>query len=466
MRFSVLLKFVLGYVLFAALSITVITLYTYRSTYDNTLETAAAKLRQTAQTLAEEFSSIYIESDEVDRVYQNRLELIAGFEDFELWVIDVTGAVRCDSSSALIGRKLDFSGLMLDTSYYTTGTLNGIFDEEQLIVTSYLTADYSVFGYIFIIEPLSEIEATANTLTRPAYNAFFIIFLISLLILAMVYFVVHKPIQKITQAARDYADGNLDHQITITSHDEFGYLAETLNGMAQELAHAGEYQRSFISNISHDLRSPLTSIKGYANAMLDGTIPEDSREKYLQIVVNEAERLQGLTQNVLQLNSVDKYSMNIDPEDFDIAALIRDSCASFEGRCAEREISFELMFEAAEMHVNADRTKLQQVIYNLTDNAVKFSPDGSVITIEVFYRRDKAFVSVRDQGIGISKESVKKIWNRFYKGDESRGKDKKGTGLGLAIVKEIISAHGENIDVISTEGVGTEFIFSIQRSDD
>ena len=177
--------------------------------------------------------------------------------------------------------------------------------------------------------------------------------------------------------------------------------------------------------------------------------------------MNLVELLQGLTQNVLQLNSVEKYSMYMEYEDFDINRLIRDTCSSFEVRCRELNISFNLVFENTEIVVHADRSKIQQVLYNLTDNAIKFSPEGSVITMETFRRADKVFVSVKDQGVGITKENQKKIWNRFYKADESRGQDKRGSGIGLAIVKEVITAHGENIDVISTEGVGTEFIFSL-----
>ena len=149
---------------------------------------------------------------------------------------------------------------------------------------------------------------------------------------------------------------------------------------------------------------------------------------------------------------------------FDINRVIRDTCATFEGRCRERGLTFDLMFSDPEIAVLADRPKIQQVLYNLVDNAVKFSPDHASIRIEAFVRSDKVFVSVKDSGTGIAKENVSKIWTRFYKADESRGKDKKGTGLGLAIVREIITAHGENIDVISTKGVGSEFIFSLEKA--
>ena len=134
---------------------------------------------------------------------------------------------------------------------------------------------------------------------------------------------------------------------------------------------------------------------------------------------------------------------------------------TFEGICKEKRISFDLILTGEKLYVSADMSKIQQVLYNLIDNALKFSHPDSTITIETTEKNEKIFVSVKDTGIGIPKDSIKKIWERFYKTDLSRGKDKKGTGLGLAIVKEIIQAHGENINCISTEGVGTEFIFTL-----
>ena len=143
--------------------------------------------------------------------------------------------------------------------------------------------------------------------------------------------------------------------------------------------------------------------------------------------------------------------------------MIKNVAASFEGTCKQKKISIEVIFPPKNLSVNADKRKIQQVLYNLLDNAIKFSDPDSVVTIETTERGEKIYTSVKDDGIGIPRTSLNKIWERFYKSDLSRGKDKKGTGLGLAIVKEAILAHGENINVVSTEGVGTEFIFSLPR---
>ena len=232
--------------------------------------------------------------------------------------------------------------------------------------------------------------------------------------------------------------------------------------MANELNTLEEDQRKFLSNISHDFRSPLTSIKGYIEAILDGTIPVEMQDKYLNIIITETDRLTKLTSGLIELNQYGGHGKTIlDKSDFDINEAIRQTAATFEGACSARHILLDLLLTGDELLVHADQSKIQQIVYNLTDNAIKFSHDDSVITIETHVKNEKVFVSVKDNGIGIPKDSLGKIWERFYKTDLSRGKDKKGTGIGLAIVKEIIQAHGENINVISTEGVGTEFIFTL-----
>lgn len=233
--------------------------------------------------------------------------------------------------------------------------------------------------------------------------------------------------------------------------------------MSTQLKDMDDYQKKFIANVSHDFRSPLTSIKGYLEAMADGTIPVEMQDKYFKTILFETERLTDLTQDLLTLNQFDTKNMLLDKTSFDIHEVIKNTAATFEGTCTGKRISIKLLFATKVLNVSADKRKIQQVLYNLLDNAIKFSPNDSEIIIETTEHNEKVFVSVKDHGIGIPKKSLNKIWERFYKTDLSRGKDKKGTGLGLSIVKEIIQAHKQNINVVSTEGVGTEFTFSLQK---
>lgn len=205
-------------------------------------------------------------------------------------------------------------------------------------------------------------------------------------------------------------------------------------------------------------------MKGYLEAMADGTIPPEQHEKYIKIVKNETERLTKLTNNLLTLNNLNITGMNLDITDFDINKTIRNTVATFEGTCKQKHISFNLVLTGNTLYVSADKGKIEQVLYNLIDNAIKFSKPESSIRLETNEKNETIFVSVKDSGIGIPKEDLKLIFDRFYKTDQSRGRDKKGTGLGLSIVKEILNAHHENINVISTVDVGTEFIFTLPKS--
>lgn len=315
-------------------------------------------------------------------------------------------------------------------------------------------------------QPLMDVTATISDireyfLSGSYYKTWLIVCLAGLILLFVYILTIHQPLKHMIRSAASYADGEYQTPIPVYREDELGFLANVMNFMAHELDSLEEDQRKFISNISHDFRSPLTSIKGYAKAMADGTIPPELQEKYLNIIVFESERLEKLTQSLLELNKYSAGGIYMDLSVFDINEQIRRTILTFEGRCQEKNLGFELHLLEGGLYVKADAAKIDQVLHNLIDNAVKFSNPNSSILIETTLRNGKAFISIKDSGIGIPKDSLSKIWERFYKTDLSRGRDKKGTGLGLAIVKEIIHAHHENINVISTEGVGTEFIFSL-----
>lgn len=351
-------------------------------------------------------------------------------------------------------------------SYYRTGNFYGFFDEDRLSVLAPITdgSTLTIRGYVAMHYPMSELYYQRELFLSISYILFLLLFLLSLSILLLFRKIVYTPLKKITEGTNEFAAGHLDYQIPISSNDEMGALAASLNYMSDVLNQSGEYQRNFIANISHDFRSPLTSIKGYVEAIADGTIPVEMQGRYLEIVSREVERLEKLTSSLLTLNNLEVKSriMNIRP--FDINKVIKNTAASFEGSCRARKILIELILTGEQLSVTADMEQIQQVLYNLLDNAIKFSNDNSTITIETTEKNGKIFVSVKDHGCGIPKEILPKIWERFYKQDSSRGKDHKGTGLGLSIVKEIISSHNQNINVISTEGVGTEFLFTLEKT--
>lgn len=457
-------KFILGYLLFGLLGFATIATVSSSMTYDHLIEQKAEALYDEATMIADNCSKVYEGKHlDLDTAYP-QLDAVATYLRAQIWILDHNGVITADSSRKAVGTAIEgFDPTSQGNRLYSIGQYYGLFDSDVLSVLAPITGNMNTYGYIAIHLPITVVKAEQNGFLNIVYITAAFLFALSLIILLVFTKVVYFPLKKITYAANEYAAGNLSHNIEITSQDEIGYLAGTLNYMSGELNDMEEYQRKFIANVSHDFRSPLTSIKGYLEAILDGTIPPDLYQKYLGIIITETERLNKLTLGMLTLNSLDSKGY-LNRTNFDINRTVKDTAASFEGTCNAKGITFDLTFSDSIQMVYADLGKIQQVLYNLIDNAIKFSREDSVIYIQTSLRYEKVFVSVKDTGVGIPKDNVKKIWERFYKSDISRGKDKKGTGLGLSIVKEIIQSHGENIDVVSTEGVGTEFIFSLPKA--
>lgn len=327
---------------------------------------------------------------------------------------------------------------------------------------------FAIFGFLFIniwFQDLFLENLSREGIIENLYFSYWIILVLSLVIFLNFAWFIYLPLNQIRIAAMEYAKGNFDYSdLKVENTDELGDVANSLTYMAIQLGNSRDYQKKFISNISHDFRSPLTSIKGYLEAMIDGTIPPEEHTRYLSIVLSEAERLEKLTEGLRDLSEWDNSGPELIYEEFDMESIITASVSTFEGVCEKKQVELVLQFPSKHYNVYADKGKIQQILYNLLDNAIKFSPHNSKIIIKLRSHGDKMYCSVKDYGIGIPKNSLDKIWQRFYKTDSSRGRDKTGSGIGLSIVKEIIMAHNETIDVISTEGAGTEFVFSIQKA--
>ncbi len=469
MKRTLYVKFLLAYLLFGIFGFVVVATFVYGMTYDRLRRDKADSMYQMATQIANTYAAdLYNSETSLEAVYGELSSLSMYMDGSPIWIVNPSGRLVLDSSRALLpGEEIVIDGFdptVTGSSYYTTGNFWGSFRQEMLSVFAPITANYKVQAYVVIHTPIAGLQSKANTFLNISYLMLIVLFLLSLIILIFFTELVYVPLRKITTATEQYAAGNMGYEFSVESEDEMGYLAASLSYMAGEIARQEEDQKKFIANVSHDFRSPLTSIRGYLVAMQDGTIPEEMHGKYLGIVINETDRLTKLTNELLTLNNISSKGMLLDKTDFDINQVIREVAESCEGSCRDKHIAIELVLTDDKMLVNADMSKIQQVLYNLLDNAIKFSHHDSSIKIETTEKHSKVFVSVKDSGIGIPKEDQKLIFDRFYKSDASRGKDKKGTGLGLSIVKEIIKAHEENINVISTQGVGTEFIFSLPKA--
>lgn len=470
MKKTLYLKFILAYFIFSVFSFVIVTTFVPSMTRDRLVREKAEHLYVEAERISDTYATgLYTREMDLETV-KSQLDSLAVYLDSIIRIINPSGNLVLDTGSPLNVEEVvtieNFDPTATSGSYYMVNNFFGNFDEEMISVFSPITSGYKVKGYVVIHCSMSEIRDSCNSMLNISYITMAILLLLSLIILIFFTEMVYIPLRKITYATEQYAAGNMHYEFQVESDDEIGYLAACLNHMASQIAGAEDDQKKFIANVSHDFRSPLTSIRGYLEAMIDGTIPEDMHDKYLNIVLNETERLTKLTNSLLSLNNLNTRGMLLDLTDFDINSVIRSTATSFEGTCRKKTIAIEMILTGDELLVHADMEKIQQVLYNLLDNAIKFSHHDSIIKVETFVKNSKLFVSVKDTGIGIPKDDLKLIWDRFYKSDLSRGKDKKGTGLGLSIVKEIINCHGEHINVISTEGAGSEFVFSLSLSEE
>lgn len=468
MRSTLYLKFILLYIILGFLSLFIVSALSSPLVTDYLENNIAGTLYQSASLMSTDYLSKYFsEETSIADVY-TQLKGMSSYLESTVWFVEKDGSMIASAHTKDIttvpSSIENFNPIEAGGKQYITGTYHDYFNEEMITVIAPVTQQFVTRGYLLVHKPYRTVTDWKNFFTYRLLIMVLCVYLFSFIILLGVHFFIYRPLRKITDAAKQYASGNLDVVIPVNSQDEMGYLSASLNYMSAQLKDMEDYQKKFVANVSHDFRSPLTSIKGYVEAMADGTIPVEMQDKYLKIILFETERLTDLTKDLLTLNEFDTKHLLLNRTEFDIQQLIKDTAASFEGTCTSKHITIDLLFASRTLTVWADQRKIQQVLYNLLDNAIKFSEFDSSITIETTERGEKAFISVKDNGIGIPRQSLNKIWERFYKTDLSRGKDKKGTGLGLSIVKEIIQAHNENINVISTEGVGTEFIFSLSKT--
>lgn len=462
---SIYTKYLLGYVIFISMCLVYISLTYEAMVLEKQISSSAIYMYNQANGISDFYSKNAYNLSDKNFNYNASMKSFMLPEDFTLWIVDIHGTILYSSSPRDVGGNIGEFTDYFDNKFYTTTKYDNILPEEVLSVYSSITNNYKTYGYIIMNQRIDTIKGSITPLRNYAYSNFLIMTIFSLIFIIIFHIFYYRPTKKIKKAVNEYAKGNFNYEgANIHSKDELYDISEKLKFIAKEMRETDKVQKNFIANISHDFRSPLTSIKGYIEAMLDGTIPPELHEKYLKILLFETERLNKLTSSLLQLNTWDVKGTKLDITEFDIVPLTRNIVATFQGQCQEKKITLDVVFGNKSYPVMADQLKIQQVIYNLLDNAIKFSHNNSVIHINITDKNDKLFVSIKDNGIGIPKENLNKIWDRFYKTDLSRGKDKTGSGLGLSIVKEIITSHNENIDVISTEGIGTEFIFTLQKA--
>ncbi len=344
-------------------------------------------------------------------------------------------------------------------------TLGGLFPSRQFVVTApvYLSDSDGLIGYVFVSNRLDNILAAWNQLLSIIVAIGLAVFAVVLLMAMLYWRRMSRPLDEISAASRKFARGDFSVRVRQVEdpENELGALIDSFNKMADSLESAEKRRSEFISNISHELRTPMTTIGGFADGLLDGTIPAEDSTKYLTAIRDETERLSRLVKNMLEASRAESMDTSSSRRsDFDLTELIVQTMLSFETRATAKNLDVDPQLPDDRIMVHADKDAITRVIFNLIDNAVKFANEGSCITIRLYKDDDKAYVAVKDEGETIPPDDLPFIFDRFHKSDRSRSIDKDGVGLGLYLVKQIINEHDEDIAVRSENGT-TEFAFTL-----
>lgn len=271
-----------------------------------------------------------------------------------------------------------------------------------------------------------------------------------------------KPLSKINNAAKRLAKGEVEQRVYIDSDDEIGELATSFNIMAESLEKVDTVRREFISNVSHELRSPITSIKGFITGIIDGVIPKDRENYYLNIINDEVSRLSRLVTDLLDISSMESGKFKLNIIKMDINEIITLCTLNLEGKIQEKKINVEVIFNENHEYCLGDRDRIIQVVTNLIENAIKYGDEGGKIQIETYAKADLVYINIFNSGKNISREDMNKIWERFYKVDKSRT-NKVSTGLGLPIVRLILTQHKQDIWFNNIHGKGVKVTFTLKR---
>lgn len=318
-----------------------------------------------------------------------------------------------------------------------------------------------VTGQVMLHARMPEIRETQTSIIRMFAMAAGVGLFISFIVGFIFSRQLSGPIRMMNRVARRIASGEFTEKIAVSGKDEVWQLAESFNHMVQSLEQLETLRRDFVSNVSHELRTPITTIKGFVEGILDGTIPEERQKAYLQIVRDETNRMRRMVNDLLDLTKLEAGVSTLNRSVFDINELVRICVISMQQAIEDKNLEFEADFRTDRQHVRADRDGIQRVLLNLMQNAVKFTEPGRGITVRTRLERDKVIVEVSDEGAGISEQDLPFVFDRFYKTDKSRSTDRMGLGLGLAITKNIVAAHGEAIQVESRVGQGSTFRFTL-----
>lgn len=398
------------------------------------------------------------EYKKIEKIICNKNNPIGG----EIIITDKEGTILWVSDEELISKEKKINFIEKDIKKLSNGENVEYINYNYTLVCPIFENDH-FYGTTIITSPLSVINERLHKMYIMIWLSAFIAMIFASVVLPV--FVKRKilnPLKEINDAARKFAQGEVQRRVCIKYNDEIGELANSFNIMAESLGKIEQNRRNFISNVSHELRSPITSIKGFIAGIIDGIIPKDREKDYLERVYNEIERLARLVNDLLDLSAIESGKLKFNLKKLDINELVRRAIINNERRIKDKGIDLQIVLKNEKCYVNADEDKIMQVITNLLDNAIKYCSQNGKIKITLYTKGNKVFIEFYNNGPSMTDEELVHIWDRFYKSDKART-NKISTGLGLPIVKMILMQQGEEIWAKNDKEKGVKFTFSLTK---
>ena len=419
--------------------------------------------------LAEAYDSVGDLQNNFD--FHISLSLFTKVGDAEALLCDTDGVIRicsCEKFSCdHIGQTVDpvlLAEIQKDGSWYEETSLSSIYDEPRYLAgQTLLASDGEQIGYVLVSAPMAQ---TKNFMLRSSTLFFYVaiaVLIVSMLAVSFLSRMQVRPLGQMADAARRFGRGELGVRVEESPKNtsEINDLARAFNTMVDSLESSERRRQEFVANVSHELKTPMTTIGGYIDGMLDGTIPPEKQQHYMQIVSGEVRRLSRLVRNMLDISRL--QAMGVEESRmtrFDLGELMSDVIITFEQKINGKGLNVDVELPDRPVWVKAERDGITQVVYNLLDNAIKFCPQGGKLGLFLALEGGKAKVTVQNSGPTIDPNELPLLFDRFHKADKSRSADREGWGLGLYIAKTIVGAYGGDIWATSENGI-TNFIFTL-----
>ena len=390
------------------------------------------------------------------------LEILAQSIDGTVMVADSSGRVLLSAGGTknLAGQTIEPQQLpTVGADHHGVGNMGNLLDSLQYVTGVTATINDQVVGYVFVTTSAANMPQILRTNFKIYLMSVLGALFISFCVLWLLTYRLARPLRQMAAATRRFAQGDFSARVQVKGRDEVAELAEALNHMAVSLSSLETMRRSFVANVSHELKTPMTTIAGFVDGILDGTVPPNKQKYYLKIVSDEVKRLSRLVQSMLNLSCIDSGELKMTRTRFNLTEALCNVLVSSEPRIEAKRLNITGLEDCGKLEIDGDLDLMSQVLYNLLDNAIKFTNEGGDIDIRMSRRDGRAYVAVRNTGDGIPATELPQIFERYYKSDRSRSLDKNGLGLGLFIVQTVIRLHGGEITVRSVEGEFTEFSF-------